>query len=552
MTIRPLAASIAAFALLISPVLAHYPYPVQHSWKGDLTLDQAIRLALKQNPNVLKALWQIEQTRGQIIQVRAEALPHVSLTSEYFQQSKSLLVGRSGSGASGSTGTGNTGTGNTGAANDLNKQLANIPGLTQSTASQVTSAVQSAVSQSSQAATSQPSTGGGDISWNVDVQVSQVIYAGGQIASAIRIAKFTDDSSYFNLRDVLDQTIDTVRQQFYTVLLNRELIKVQEESVRLLQDQLKDQQNRFEAGTVPRFNVLQAEVQLANQQPQLIAARNNFLIAEYQLAKTLGIDPGPQGQTTYNAVGELRVYERPLGLRNAIQMGIEHRPFLKVQRLNILIQKEQVKVALAGYKPTISANGGYEVRNNPTTSHLDQTIDGWFFGINGQWNIFDGLETYGKVKAQRAVLESSKVNYDDSVHQVELEVQQAYANVQTARETIRSQAKVVEQALEAVRLATERLSAGAGTQLDVLNAQVQLTTARSTELQARANYNTALAEFDRVTATATSYAETFSDPMLMNHKTPKDPVFVDLADSNQPANSSTGKSMLTPAPKKKK
>lgn len=544
MRIRPLAATVAALALLLSPALAHYPYPIQHSWKGNLTLDQAIRLALKQNPNVLKALWQIEQTRGQIIQVRAEALPHVALTSEYFQQSKSLLVGRSG--ASGST------SGNTGASSDLSKQLANIPGLTQSTADQVTSAVQSAVTSSnSQSSRSQASTGGGDISWNVDVQVSQVIYAGGQVRAAINIAKFTDDSSYFNLRDVLDQTIDTVRQQFYTVLLNRELIKVQEESVRLLQDQLKDQQNRFEAGTVPRFNVLQAEVQLANQQPQLIAARNNFLIAEYQLAKTLGIDPGPQGQTTYNAVGELRVYERPLGLRNAIQMAIEHRPFLKVQRLNILIQKEQVKVALAGYKPTISANGGYEVRNNPTTSHLDQTIDGWFFGINGQWNIFDGLETYGKVKAQRAVLESAKVNYDDSVHQVELEVQQAYANVQTARETIRSQAKVVEQALEAVRLATERLAAGAGTQLDVLNAQVQLTTARSTELQARANYNTALAEFDRVTATATSYAETFTDPLL--NRKPKDPVFLDLADADQTTTTViTAKPTTTPVPKKKK
>lgn len=536
MRIRPLAASIAAVAILFSPALAVQPRPTQHSWKGDITLDQAIKLALQQNPNVLKALWQIELTRGQIIEVRAEALPHVALTSEYFQQSKSLLVRNSGGGNA----SGNTGTGNNGASGDLAKQLQNIPGLSQSTADQVVSAVKSSVSQSSQA---QPSTGGGDISWNVDVQVSQVLYAGGQIRSAINIAKFTDDSSYFNLRDVIDQTIDTVRQQFYTVLLNRELIKVQEESVKLLQDQLKDQQNRFEAGTVPRFNVLQAEVQLANQQPQLIAARNNYLISEYQLAKTLGIDPGPQGQTTYNAVGELRVYERPLGLRNAIQMAIEHRPFLKVQRLSILIQKEQVKVALAGYKPTLSANGGYEVRNNATTSHLDQTIDGWFFGINGQWNIFDGLETYGKVKAARASLESSKVNYDDSVHQVELEVQQAYANVQTARETIRSQAKVVEQALEAVRLATERLAAGAGTQLDVLNAQVQLTTARSTELQARANYNTALAEFDRVTATATSYAETFSDPLLLNHKVPKDPAFVDLADPYR--TSSTDKTVKT-------
>jgi outer membrane protein TolC len=193
-----------------------------------------------------------------------------------------------------------------------------------------------------------------------------------------------------------------------------------------------------------------------------------------------------------------------------------------------------VKVALAGYKPQLNADGGYEVRNRATTSHLDETVDGWFFGINGSWNIFDGLETYGKVKAARASLESARVNYDDSVHQVELEVQQAYANVLTARETIRSQQKVVEQALEAVRLATERLAAGAGTQLDVLNAQVQLTTARSTELQARASYNTALAEYDRVTATATSYAETFNDPLLYHHKPPKDPVIIEKV-VNDPA-----------------
>jgi outer membrane protein TolC len=537
MRLRPFAASLAAAIVVFSPAFAVQPSPVKHAWVGDLSLDQAIRLALKQNPNVLKALWQIQNTLGQIIEVRAEALPHVALTSTYFQESKSLLAGRGGN-LSGTTSGTNTSPSSTNSGSDLSKQLSNIPGLSQSAAQQVISTVQSNQSQASGAqptTSSSSSTGGGDISWNVDVQVSQTLYAGGSIGAAIRIAKFTDDSSYFSLRDTIDQTIDTVRQQFYTVLLNRELITVQEESVKLLEDQLKDQQNRFEAGTVPRFNVLQAEVALANQQPQLISARNNYVISEYQLAKTLGIDPGPQGQTTYHAVGNLEVHERPLGLRNAIQMGIEHRPFLKVQRLTILIQKEQVKVALAGYKPTLTANGGYEVRNNPTTSHLDETVDGWFFGISGQWNIFDGLATYGQVKAARASLESAKVNYDDSVHQVELEVQQAYANVQTARETIRSQAKVVEQALEAVRLAQERLAAGAGTQLDVLNAQVQLTTARSTELQARANYNTALAEFDRVTATATSYAETFNDPLLVHHKVPSDPWFVDTRDAHSTA-----------------
>ena len=68
---------------------------------------------------------------------------------------------------------------------------------------------------------------------------------------------------------------------------------MQEEQVQLLESQLKDQQNRFEAGTVPRFNVLQAQVALSNQIPNLISARNNYRIAKLTLAKTLGLDFDP-------------------------------------------------------------------------------------------------------------------------------------------------------------------------------------------------------------------------------------------------------------------
>jgi len=522
----PLAALLAVSALLTSyagSAPLHSSHLIQHTWVGNMTLDQAVNLALKQNPAVLKALWQIEQTRGEIIEVRAEALPHLALTSSYSQQSRILAnAGEAGS---------NTPTTTPNVSGQIQSQLANIPGLAPSVAKQVAQAVEASTAQAAAAAAANTPTLN-DNSWNVQVQATQNIYTGGQVRAAINIAKFAEDSSYFSLRDTIDQTVDNVRQQFYTVLLNRALIEVQEESVKLLGDQLKDQQNRFEAGTVPRFNVLQAEVALANQQPQLISARNAYIISEFQLARTLGIDPGPTGQTTYNAVGELKVFERPLGLRNAIQMAIEHRPFLKVQRLTILIQKEQVKVALAGYKPQISAVGGYQVRNLPTSNRLDDVVNGWFFGINGSWNFFDGFMTYGSVKAARASLESARVNYDDSVHQVEQEVQQAYANVQTARETIRSQEKTVEEALEALRLASERLAAGAGVQLDVLNAQVALTQARTTDYQALANYDTALSELDRVTATATTYSEGFNDPLL--RRVPKDPIIEVREDAPPP------------------
>jgi outer membrane protein TolC len=108
-------------------------------------------------------------------------------------------------------------------------------------------------------------------------------------------------------------------------------------------------------------------------------------------------------------------------------------------------------------------------------------------------------------------LSESKITYDDDVRQVELEIQQAYSNLIQNRELIQSQEKNVEQALEAVRLAKARLDAGAGTQLDVLNAQVQLATAESTKLQALFGYNSSLAEFDRVTGLQSVFTETFAD-----------------------------------------
>lgn len=468
-----------------------------HVITGDLTIEGAVQAALRQNPTILKQLQEIERTRGQIIEVRAQALPHLAANGSFTQQDSRLLE-----------------RGNQSSGSPAIIVIPPVQGTGTIPPQFDFSGLEKQLSKNSGSSSSGPS----DKSYQVSLEVRQVIYAGGQVRAAINIAKFTDDSSYYQLRDTIDSIVAQVRTQFYNVILTRALIKVQEESVQLLSDQLKDQQNRFEAGTVPRFNVLRAEVELANQQPVLIRARNDYLIAQLQLAKTLGLEPGPRGKPTFNCVGDFDVSERPLPLLKALELARERRAFLKVQRQQILISKEQIKVELAGYKPRLDANAGYEIRNSRLTDQLDKVVDGWFYGVTGSWNIFDGLETYGRVKQARAQLETAKINYDDSVLQVELEVQQSFANLRAAREVIRSQQKNVEQAQEALRLANERFSAGAGTQLDVLDARVALTQAQTTEIQSRASYNTELAEFDRVTATDTVYSEMFADPLVTGRK----------------------------------
>ena len=418
------------------------------------TLRQAVERAFQNNPAVLTAGQEIRRTKGVQIQVRAEAIPHLDAPGQFNHIAPSLRAG-----------------------------------------------TESAFSLS-------------DNSYNVSLTGSQLIY-NGSVIPAIKGAAAATDASLYSLRNTIDQVIATVRQQFYLVILNRALIGVQEESVNLLEAQLKDQQNRFEAGTVPRFNVLQAEVALANQLPALITARNNYRIAQLQLARTIGLDYNPKrgDQAPLEVVGELAFTPRDMPLTTAIELGKERRPALKQQRANILVQVQGLHSAYAGIQPNLSFSGGRTWESSQVSRDLSNGVAGWFWGVTGSWPIFDGLQTVGTVKSARATLSQSKIAYDDLVLQVELEIQQAYSNLQQDRQLYESQSKNVETAYEALRLATARFGVGAGVQLDVLNAQVQLTQAQSTRLSALYSYNADLAEFDRATATDTNYHYDFDDPL---------------------------------------
>ena len=431
------------------------------------TLNEAILAALQQNPTILIARQEIERTKGLFIQLRAAALPQIIATAQFQDLDPHLL---------------HVNPGNQNAVPGQPGQAFNVISA--------------------------------ERTYSLEIAANQVIFSGGRVPGQISSASFQRDSSYYSFRNTIDLIVATVRQQFYLVLLDRALIGVQEESVRLLQSQLQDQQNRFEAGTVPRFNVLQAQVALSNQIPQLITAQNNYRISQLQLAKTLGLDFDPRrgDQAPLEAVGELVYVPREMPITKAIAVAKENRPFLKQQKATVLSNNSQVGVARSGYFPQINATAGTDFRSSPLTDNIRAARSGYIFGAMGTWAIWDWGATYGQVKQARAILEESKATLDDDVRQVELEVQQAFSNLLQGKQLIQSQEKNVEQATEALRLATARLDAGAGTQLEVLDARVQLTTAQSTRLQALYTYNAAVAEFDRATATEVKYSACVDEP----------------------------------------
>src|SRR5216117_3822356 len=507
------------------------------------TLNQAILTALQRNPALLNAEQEIKRTRGVIIQVRAQVLPQVTARGNFEWIDPHLQGARIfGPSTTGTTTTPGTTTG--GAASLIEALPSQVREVqTPLAAPSPTPVIISTAEQS-------------DVSYTISVLGTQLIFNGTSWPQ-IRGTFFQRDSAYFAFRNILDQLIAIVKTQFYQIVLNRELVSVNEQSVHLLEAQLKDQQNRFEAGTVPRFNVLQAEVALYNQLPLLITAQNNYRISKLTLAKTLGLyfEPRRGENPPLEVVGEMPYTPRTINLSDAIEMGKERRPFLKQARANVLNQLQQVRATAGQWLPTVTTTGGAEWVSSPVNSSWHDISKGWLALVQGSLPIWDSGAIAGQVIQQRALFSETKITYDDDVRQVELEIQQAYSNLQQNQELITSQEKNVELADEALRLAKARLDAGAGVQLDVLNAQVQLLTAQSTRLQALFGYNSSLAEFDRATGAQSTYHEMFANlaPRATKSKTYDTSTGVDAegkrkkADDDSTVRTSSGRSRTSPS-----
>jgi TolC family type I secretion outer membrane protein len=399
-----------------------------------LSLSEAINLALKQNLTLQKARQDIEATHGIIIQTRAIALPKLRATGDY-------------------------------SATDALENLPLPPGLP-------TVSIQQ------------------EQSWSSGLRLVQSVYEGGRIQSAVRTTRLLKDQALFQYQAVAADTLLAVRTAYYDVLLGEQQIQVQRASTNLLARELEDTRRRFEAGTVPRFNVLRAEVELASALPQLSRAQNNYRIAKNNLANVLGCQIPPQvwEDVPLQLSGTLAAEPFEIQLPDALAQALARRPELGALRLTEKLSAENILRAKAGYKPSVQLFGGYGWRSSAFSSDLTRDVRGWNAGAQLNWDIFDGRLTQGRILEAQARAQQAKLDLEDARRRVELEVRTADSQFLEAREVLASQEKVLEHAEEALRLASSRAEAGTGTQLDVLSAQTALTAARTTRVQALRDY----------------------------------------------------------------
>jgi len=347
-----------------------------------------------------------------------------------------------------------------------------------------------------------------DRNWSIALQARQVLYAGGGVQASVKGARLTREAAVLELQGIINDQLLLVRTRFYTVLLDRQRITVQEENVQLLEEQLKNAKSRLDAGATSNFEVLRAEVALANGRPPLIQARNDFRLAIEELRQALGY-ANSRGENVTKVpeflgsldIGQPVEYQLP----DALTTARANRP--ELQRLTKLTGAGEARVVAsrASARPELDLIGSYDVVRGPFSPGWASRLDGWAGGLQMQWNIFDGRATAGRVAQAKSQLLQTNLSLDEATLAVEVDVRRAYSTLQEAWELVQSTGKVVSQAEEALRLANVRYNAGTATQLDVLTSQVALTEARLNQLLSYYGYNVALATMRQ----AVGQADTF-------------------------------------------
>jgi multidrug efflux pump len=330
--------------------------------------------------------------------------------------------------------------------------------------------------------------------WNLGIQVTQSLYAGGGDRAAYKGQKLLEEASVRDLQSTVNVVLLDVRERFYGVLLARSQIRVQEQNIQLLDEELQSARNKLDAGAVSPFNVLRAEVARANGQPGLIRARNDFRIALQELSRVMGlIWNGPAENEVLDVIGELEFETFQITLADARRIALEQRPELQALDLLARAQKQNLRVAQAGYQPNLSLFGNYGYENDKTSEDTWDDVDGWQAGAQLKWSFFDGMGTRGRTLQAASDLQLAQLDEEQARLNIDVEVRRAFSSFQEAEELVAATRKVVEQAQESVRLARSRFDVGAATQLDVLQTQQALTEARDNEVQSLHDYQVALA-----------------------------------------------------------
>ncbi len=424
----------------------------------DLSLNQAIDMALKQNAGLKMVEYKVSAAEGQLMIARGYLVPQLSASGSIIRMN-SLM--------------------------DMN------PGPTY-----YLPVLDSGTHASTDYIVSMSSLGiSSDKIGNIytgKLSASWPIYTGGKIWQGYQISRLNRQAAEESYDSAMAGVIYTVKQAYYGLLLAQSAYDVTQEAVSSIEKHVKRVQALYQKGMVSRYDLLRAEVQLSNMQPQLIRMQNAVELSRQSFNMTLNRELDAPVVLSDSMNYQPVEVDSALLVKQALQARPEYKSILIRQRM---VEKAKL-ISYASYQPTVALIADYSYSKGSGFSGSDEWQKNWDVGVSASWPLFDGGSGLGKIKEAKANAQQLSVAKEMVEDWIKLEVSANYLTLKTNQKAIFSQGRSVEQAQEALKIAQARYENGQATNLDVLDAEVALTQARTNKIQALHDYLVSLAKLE--------------------------------------------------------
>lgn len=321
----------------------------------------------------------------------------------------------------------------------------------------------------------------------------QPIYAGGAIRNGYQISQSVRNITRSQLQTTRQALLLEVTNAYNGVLFARSVMGVMQQSVAAAEKNLEQVRNFRATGMSSDFDVLRAEVQLANYMPQLVSAKNNAHLAVSNLLRLLGLSDNElviiSDELTY-----VPSEHSGQDFQELVRLALEARPEIAMLGEQRIIAQKQLSLARASLLPSLVFGTSYQYQGQ--RNDLDFTGDDFLKSFNSSLSlsipIFNGLGNNARIQQAKIGLNETSYQEEALIQGIRLEVEGAYYTMKEAEENVATQSKVIASAEEALRLVNLRYAEGASTQLEVMNVEVALNQARLNYQRTLFEYNTAL------------------------------------------------------------
>jgi len=430
----------------------------------EYSLQQAVDIALKNNPSIQVSREKITAAQGQMETVRGSLVPQIS-ASGIMVRLNSLIDMKLG-------------------------QTYFLPVL--DTATHAPSAYE--VPMSSAAITSDKIGN----TYTGKITASWPVYTGGKIWQGFQISRLNLKATSESYDSAKAAVICTAKQAYYDLLLAQSALAVTREAVSSIEKHLERVRALYQNGMVSRYDLLRAEVQLSNLQPQLIRMQNAGDLARQAFNMALN----RKLESPVTLTDSMEYFPVEIDSASLVAKALSLRPEFRSLALRQKMVERARLISYSSYQPTVALFTDYSYSKGSGFSSSDEWNKNWDLGVSASWSFFDGGSGLGKIKEARANARQMGLIKQQVEDWIRLEVSSGYLTLKASEKTIFSQQLSVGQAQEALKIAKARYESGQATNLDVLDAQLALTQAQTNRIQAVHDYLLSLAKLEKAVGAA--------------------------------------------------